>query len=113
MKIVEKPWGREEWLEVNDKYVVKKLHINAGHSCSLQYHNFKLESFYMLSGLAQLIHGETEDSLVSEEIQPGFFMTMKPGYIHKMTGITDIVYLETSTIELDDVVRLKDNYQRV
>ena len=38
MEIIDKPWGREELLEHNDRYVVKKLVMNAGHKCSIQYH---------------------------------------------------------------------------
>ena len=43
MKIIEKPWGKEEVLEINEKYMVKKLTMFAGKKCSLQYHNFKKE----------------------------------------------------------------------
>lgn len=38
---IQKPWGYERWLEVNDNYVVKELSMKAGHSCSLQYHENK------------------------------------------------------------------------
>ena len=41
MKIIEKPWGREEVIEINDKYMMKKLTMFKGHRCSLQLHNFK------------------------------------------------------------------------
>ena len=43
-KIVYKPWGREEWLELNDKYCYKRLYINAGTKTSYQYHEKKLET---------------------------------------------------------------------
>mgnify|MGYP000078733492 CR=1 FL=1 len=42
MEIVEKPWGREEIVEVNERYMVKKLTMFAGHRCSLQYHNYQI-----------------------------------------------------------------------
>ncbi len=44
MQVIEKPWGREEVVELNDKYMVKKLTMWAGHRCSLQYHNLKKET---------------------------------------------------------------------
>ena len=30
MKTVHKPWGKEIWLELNDKYCYKRIYINAG-----------------------------------------------------------------------------------
>ena len=51
MQVIEKPWGCEEVVEINDKYMVKKLTMWAGHRCSLQYHNLKKETIYVLSGV--------------------------------------------------------------
>ena len=50
MKIIEKPWGREEVLEKNERYMMKKLTMWKGHRCSLQYHKYKQETIYILSG---------------------------------------------------------------
>ena len=44
MQIIEKPWGQEEIIEINDSYMVKRLTMWKGHSCSLQYHNQKKET---------------------------------------------------------------------
>ena len=33
-KIIEKPWGKEEVIEINCSYMVKKLTMHAGHRCS-------------------------------------------------------------------------------
>ena len=41
MQIIEKPWGREEIIELNDNYMVKKLTMWKDHRCSLQMHNYK------------------------------------------------------------------------
>ena len=46
MKTIIKPWGKEEWLEINDKYCYKRIYINAGTKTSYQYHEHKLESMY-------------------------------------------------------------------
>ena len=40
-KIIEKPWGFEELIELNDKYCLKKLFMKKGNRCSLQYHEKK------------------------------------------------------------------------
>ena len=40
-KQIKKPWGAEEVIEINEKYMVKKLTMKVGHRCSLQYHEKK------------------------------------------------------------------------
>ena len=46
MKIIEKPWGKEEIVEINEKYMVKKLTMWKEHRCSLQFHNQKKENIF-------------------------------------------------------------------
>ena len=43
---------------------------------------------------------------------PGDSITIKKNIIHRMEAIEDCVYIEASTPELDDVIRLKDDYKR-
>lgn len=112
-KIIEKPWGQEEIIEINDKYMVKKLSMWAGHRCSLQYHNFKKETIYVLSGVLKITQGNSQDTLEDHIYRAGDTITISPGLIHRMEGIEDAVYLEASTPEMEDVVRLIDDYQRV
>ena len=110
--IIEKPWGREEVIEINDKYMVKKLTMWAGHRCSLQYHNIKKETIYVLSGVLKIIQGSHQAALQEQLYRAGDSITIPPGLIHRMEGVEDSVYLEASTPEMDDVVRLVDDYQR-
>ena len=111
-QIIPKPWGQEEVIEINDKYMVKKLTMHAGHRCSLQYHNQKRETIYVLSGRLKIIYGAKGESLTERIFNPGEFITLATGVIHRMEGVDDSVYLESSTPEMDDVVRLKDDYAR-
>ena len=111
-KVIEKPWGREEVVEINDKYMVKKLTMWAGSRCSLQYHNVKKETIYVLSGVLKIIQGASQDALQEKLYCAGETITIPPGLIHRMEGVEDAVYLEASTPEMDDVVRLVDDYQR-
>lgn len=108
-----KPWGSEELIECNDKYVVKKLFMKTGHSCSIQYHELKTETIIVLSGKLNIYIGNTIDNLSKKEYLSGETITIKPYTIHRMEAIEDAIYIETSTNELWDVVRLKDNYNRV
>lgn len=112
MQVIEKPWGREEVIEINDKYMVKKLTMWAGHRCSLQYHNQKKETIYVLSGVLRIIQGKSQDTLMEKLYYAGDTITIQPGLIHRMEGVEDSIYLEASTPEMDDVVRLVDDYQR-
>lgn len=107
-----KPWGFEQWLEVNDKYVVKLLCMKQGERCSLQYHQVKHETVYVLEGSMKFTSGTTVDNLQETILNPGEYVVIPPNTIHRMEGVLDSLYLEASTPELEDVVRLQDNYGR-
>jgi mannose-6-phosphate isomerase-like protein (cupin superfamily) len=109
---VEKPWGHELWWAQTDHYAGKLLHVDAGHQLSLQLHRKKDETSYLLSGRMLLTRGASVDDLAVEEIGPGFAWRVEPGVVHSIEAIEDSVVLEVSTPHLDDVVRLRDRYQR-
>ena len=112
MKVIEKPWGREEVVYIGEKYMVKKLFMKAGHRCSLQYHNIKTETVYMLDGELEFQIGPNKSELRIVTLKPGDNVTILPGQVHRMGGIKDSIYLEASTPEMDDVVRIQDDYTR-
>jgi mannose-6-phosphate isomerase len=109
---VEKPWGYEIWYAQTDAYAGKILHVNAGHRLSLQYHELKDETSYLLSGKLLLVKGSTAEDLTETVIEPGYVWRNLPGEIHTIEAIEDADVLEVSTPQLDDVVRLVDNYGR-
>jgi mannose-6-phosphate isomerase-like protein (cupin superfamily) len=109
---VEKPWGYEIWWAVTDRYVGKILHVNKGERLSLQYHEQKDETCYVLSGSLLLVQGESEDSLAERVVSVGEIWHNAPGVIHTIEAVEDSDVLEASTPFLDDVVRLRDNYGR-
>lgn len=111
-RIIKKPWGQEELLEINDRYMVKRLTMLAGHRCSLQYHNIKRETIYVLSGRLKITSGAKREALEERIFEAGESITLPTGVIHRMEGVEDAVYLESSTPELEDVVRLSDDYAR-
>ena len=113
MKIIEKPWGKEEIVEINEKYMVKKLTMWKEHRCSLQFHNQKKETIYVLSGKLRIVSGPNQNNLKEKIYLAGDSITISPGTVHRMEGIEDSVYLEASTAEMSDVVRLVDDYDRV
>ena len=112
-RTVEKPWGSELIWAETDGYAGKILFVKAGESLSLQYHEVKDESWYILEGRARLELGTVgEDALDEIEILPGQAFHFGPGTVHRVTGIEDTRILEVSTAHLDDVVRLADSYGR-
>jgi mannose-6-phosphate isomerase-like protein (cupin superfamily) len=106
-KFIEKPWGNEVWLELNASYCFKKLTVRAGHRLSLQYHQYKKETLILISGSAVF----TIDK-IDKTFNAGDFITIDPGTIHRIEAITDCILFEASTPEVDDVVRVQDDYQR-
>lgn len=112
MQVIKKPWGMEEVIEINDRYMMKKLTMLKGHRCSLQYHKVKRETIYVLSGQLCIYYGPSQEKLESRGFGPGETITLIPGVVHRMEAVEDSVYLESSTPEMDDVVRLGDDYQR-
>jgi mannose-6-phosphate isomerase len=112
MKRIEKPWGYEELLEHNEHYIVKRLFMKEDCCCSLQYHEEKHETIYVLSGTMRLVYGDTLEDICDIVLGSGETYAIAPGKIHRMCGATDCLYLESSTNQLDDVVRLEDDYGR-
>ena len=111
VKRVPKPWGYEIIWAHTDRYVGKVLHIKAGHALSVQYHNQKDETVYLLKGEMKY-WVKLGDELEDVRLREGDAFRITPGTVHYMEAITDCDILEASTPELDDVVRLQDRYGR-
>ena len=106
-RIVDKPWGREEWLVVGERIVMKRLIVRAGHRFSLQRHRVKEEAWLFVTGAGSLRIGD--DVL---QIEPGMVVHLRPDTVHRIEATEDLELIEASTPELDDVVRLDDDYGR-
>ena len=109
---VEKPWGYEIWWAHTEHYAGKILHVNAGHRLSLQYHLEKDEGCYLLSGKLLLVQGDSPESLEETPVSAGHAWRNMPGSVHTIQALEDADVLEVSTPQLDDVVRLLDDYGR-
>jgi mannose-6-phosphate isomerase len=109
----EKPWGWELLWARSDAYVGKLLFVRADQSLSLQFHNEKDESWYVLEGRAQIEMGAPGDPIpASEVVGPGAALRIPPGTVHRVAALEDTLILEVSTPHLDDIVRLEDRYGR-
>ena len=112
-KKVEKPWGWEiHWTPDNLPYMGKILHINAGKRLSLQRHDQKQETWYMMKGQAKLIWDNEQSELTETELEYGKGYTCTTGQRHRLMGITDCDVIEVSTPEIGVTERLEDDYGR-
>lgn len=134
-KTVSKPWGQEKWIQQGSDehtYVLKEIVLNQGHQTSLQVHQYKAETNYILEGSGRIIYskeyfdcerynngGYSQEEinnfilgLYTETYGPGSVMTIEPGTIHRMIADTQLRFVEASTCHLDDVIRLQDDANR-
>lgn len=112
MRIIEKPWGKEEiWAETS-AYVGKYLHINAGQRLSRQYHKVKEETIRVLEGELLLELG-TGENITQRIMKKGEVYHISPTTVHRFCANKgNVILVEVSTTQLNDVVRLSDDYMR-
>ncbi len=131
-KIVNKPWGHEVWISwFKNHHVLKKIYMEKGNKCSLQYHEEKSETNLIVSGKANVLKdiklnkNVTKDEALNifNEIEnindliipmgPGDFWDNQTYEIHRVFSIDSYTAYEASTPQLDDVIRLKDDNNRI
>lgn len=120
-KKVEKPWGYEIWLtgEPSELFAFKRIYIKSGNKTSLQYHKVKRETNFIIDGNAILSYdkkgkyNDGEEFQISNlELLAPFIVDVFPNTIHRLEAVSDLMLLEVSTPELDDVIRLQDDSGR-
>jgi mannose-6-phosphate isomerase len=109
---VDKPWGHELIWAHTDAYVGKILVIETGRRLSLQKHEIKDESILVMSGRLRLFLEDDAGEVRIEELGPGDHRRVATGRIHRYEAIERCELIEVSTPELDDVVRLEDDFGR-
>ena len=123
---VEKPWGEEIWFTHNIRedlpYALKKIGMNAGNQSSLQSHEVKMETNYVIEGEATVLSGiiAPEDlnavieleTLKSKKYQHGLGWSSEHRELHRVIAKSNYISIEISTPELDDVIRWQDDTNR-
>jgi mannose-6-phosphate isomerase-like protein (cupin superfamily) len=134
IKTVNKPWGNELWIADGERtpYALKRILFKAGNRTSLQVHEYKFETNYVLSGSGKLykskeildiadflVNGMSEQdvknyesSFVIIDLEPGVVFDVAPGFVHRVVAVSDLEFIEASTPHLDDVIRLQDDQGR-
>ena len=110
---VEKPWGYELWLELNEFYAYKLIHMEKGNRCSLQSHDYKIEANFVIEGEAEVLLENDNGEMESKIYKPGDGWTVPLGRKHRVIARESYTALEVSTPHLNDVVRYQDDTNRV
>jgi mannose-6-phosphate isomerase-like protein (cupin superfamily) len=109
---VEKPWGHELIWARTDRYVGKILVIETGRRLSYQLHEVKDEWIHVLAGRLLLTLEDDAGVDRERELGPGDGAHVRTGRRHRFMAIERCELVEVSTPELDDVVRLADDFGR-
>src|SRR5437868_1623474 len=109
---VDKPWGHELIWAHADRYVGKLLVIETGKRLSFQYHEAKDEWIHVLEGRLLLTLENAAGVIEDRELGPGEGGRVEVGRKHRYSAIERCTLIEVSTPELDDVVRLSDDFGR-
>ena len=135
VKKVAKPWGYEKWIaegSPNFKYALKEIFFKTNFKTSIQFHEFKEETNYVQKGRGILYFSSEEidiekfkkqeytqedleniiNSMKKQILEPGIVVHVKPGTVHRVESVEDLTIIESSTVELDDVFRLNDEWGR-
>lgn len=110
--MVTKPWGHEIWLELNEFYAYKVIHMKEGFQSSLQMHEMKVEANYVVDGEAEVLLEDDSGNLKSFIFKKGSGWVVPRGKKHRVIAKTTYTAVEVSTPHLDDVIRFKDDANR-
>ena len=105
MTIIDKQWGKEYLLDLSHSYAMKRLCIDAGKNISLQYHKRKRETWHIVKGCGIV---KLDNKIY--QVKSGDTVIIPIGVIHQVKAITDLIIIESSTIELDDIVRIREDF---
>ena len=109
---VDKPWGYEIWMEINEFYAYKLIHMKKGNRSSLQWHETKIEANYVIEGEAEVLLENSEGELESYFFKKGDGWVVPVKRKHRVIATSDYTALEVSTPHLDDVIRFQDDSGR-
>ena len=109
---VYKPWGYYDSIDTGYNFQVKRILVNPGAKLSLQKHLHRAEHWVVVSGVAKITCGNKIYNL--EKNQSTY---IPKGEIHRLENIEnyplEIIEVQTGNyLGEDDIIRLKDDYQR-
>lgn len=120
-KVVKKPWGKEVWInfrqgenigDFDKRYIFKKLYINKGTKTSFQYHNEKVETNFLISGSIEAWFEVEPNHIEKKILKAGAIWSIPKKVKHRIVTLEDVILVEASSPEVDDVVRIDDDTLR-
>ena len=112
VQVKQKPWGREIWFAQTEQYAGKILELKKGHRYSLQYHEKKVETQYVFEGKVKFTVGQDRAHLEEKVLNSGEAIHINVGMLHRAEALEDSKIFEVSTPDLEDVVKIEDDYGR-
>ena len=120
-KVVVKPWGKEVWInyregekigDIEKSYVMKKLYIAKNTRTSFQYHIQKTETNFLVKGKVEAWFESKPGYIEKKILSAGSIWSIPPNTKHRIITLEDVILLEASTPEVDDVIRIADDTLR-
>ena len=111
-RTTEKPWGQELLFALTPEYAGMVVSVKKGKRFSLHYHEKLDETHYIYKGKAVM---EMEDAKGNQSIlnvQEGDCYRILPLTKHRLRALEDTIIFQVSTSEIQDTVRLADDYGR-
>lgn len=112
-RVVYRPWGQYDSIDMGDRYQVKRITVKPGAKLSVQKHHHRAEHWIVVRGCAKVTRGE--ETILLSENQSTYIPL---GEIHALEnpGKIPLELIEVqsgSYLGEDDIVRLEDKYGRV
>ena len=107
-----RPWGKFEILEEREEFKIKKITVNPGQRLSYQFHNKRSESWTIVKGSGIFTIDDVE-----KEVKYGDSLIIPIKSKHRLfnNSKNNLVFIEIQTGDYfgeDDIVRIKDDYNR-
>lgn len=103
-------WGEEIIFADNPSYLGKILVMKPGTKGGLQKHVEKMETFFLVNGIAIVRHDTGDGRLTATVMRQGETYHIPPGAVHQVEAVTACVFAEASTPHHDDRVRCEADY---
>tara|TARA_B100000123_G_C25617978_1_gene378768 strand:- start:515 stop:811 length:297 start_codon:yes stop_codon:yes gene_type:complete len=86
--------------------------MKAGFQSSLQWHEKKVETNYVIEGKAEVLLEKEDGTMESRIYEPGQGWCVPLKTKHRVIAVTDYTALECSTAHLNDCIRFEDDSDR-
>ncbi len=112
-RTVQRPWGAYTVLEEGPGYKVKRIEVMPGKRLSLQLHHQRSEHWVVITGTARVTRGEEV-----YDLQAGMSTGIPKETPHRLEnpgqGLLEIIEIQNGPyLGEDDIVRLKDDFDRL